>query len=121
MNDSKESPGSGPEPGERIPYHAGYLAAVVILAALNAVFFVYVAGELEDPNVKFNAKGLIGIFFGILYAGGCSLTASGLTRWLRRRSPADRILALVFINLAGLTLLVLAAPALAEFFWRKGG
>ena len=102
----------------RITYSPGYLAAVFVMAALNMFVFHLLADHLVEPGTRVPAKLVLSVFFGILFAGGCNLTALALARWTSRRELADRILMFLLIELAGLTLLALGIPLLADSFWQ---
>lgn len=101
----------------RISYSPGYLVAVFIMAIANMIVFFLLAGHLVEPNTRIAAKGILSVFFGILFAGGCNVTALALARWTNRRDLADRILLFMLIEIAGLTLLALILPLLANKFW----
>ncbi|MCZ7647287.1 MAG: hypothetical protein M5U26_18860 [Planctomycetota bacterium] len=109
------------EPVEpRIPFSLGYLLAVVAMAVLNAVFFGLLARKYQDPNNPIQTLPMLCVFFGILLAGACNLSASGLVRWMRRREVTDRIVFFLLIEVLGLTLLALTVPYFFKLLWTTG-
>ena len=97
---------------ERIPYSPGYLITVLLGAAVNIFVFYLLSGHLENANFPLSSKGILSVLLGILYAGGCNLSAMAVVRRLRRRNLADRILSFCLIDIAGMTIFALAAPYL---------
>ncbi len=103
------------ETGERITYSPGYLVTVAVMAAINAILFWVMAGKLAaELHGALSAKGILSVFFGILFAAGCNLTALPLARWTNRQTLWDRILIFVLIEMVGLTLFALIAPGIAN-------
>lgn len=94
----------------RIPFSIGYLATVVMMAVVNAQIFGLLARRFQDILAPGTSAAVLCFVFGILFAGACNLSASGLTRWVRRRELTDRILCFLLLEILGLTLLALIAP-----------
>ena len=109
---------SAPHPQPQIPFSPAYLLAVALAAAFNSLIFGYLATRQSHGLENWmSALYLLCLFFGVLFAAGCNLTAVGVAQRLRRKGVTDRILLLLLIDIGGLTLLALALPfALSAFF-----
>ncbi|MCW8133197.1 MAG: hypothetical protein KIS92_22825 [Planctomycetota bacterium] len=101
---------------QRIPFSLAYLLAVVLGAAMNAVVFALLVRKLLAPQLESGTLFAITAFFGIVFAGGCNVSAQSLARWFNRRSAVDRILFFAVVTLLGDVALVLIVPLVVAPF-----
>ena len=97
-----------PAPPARIPFSPAYLAAVLLMVALNTVIFTLLGRKLLRLFEFSSTLWVIGFLFGLLFAGACSLSSLSLARWIRRQDALDRVLLFLLVELAGMTFLALA-------------
>src|SRR6185295_5096653 len=100
----EKEPSLSPPPS-RIPFSPLQLATVALTAIFNSVIFGILSRQLQDLANWLLPLYFLCLFFGVLFAAGCNLTAGSIALRLRRKEVADRILLFLVINMSGLTLL----------------
>ncbi|MBI3831131.1 MAG: hypothetical protein HY291_16550 [Planctomycetes bacterium] len=116
MEQGQPPPAQAPAAETRIPFSFAYLLAVVAGAAANAFVFALLVRHYIDGMLETSLLVAISAFFGLLFAGGCNVTAQTFARWFNRRSVLDRILFFTLVTLLGDVFLVLIMPFVVQHF-----
>ena len=105
-----------PAANQRIPFSLAYLLAVIAGAAANSYIFSLLVKHFVEPMLDSSVLLAISIFFGIMFAGGCNVTAQTLARWVNRRNVLDRIIFFMLVTLFGDVVMVLCVPFIVRQF-----
>lgn len=116
MEQGQPPQAQAPAAEARIPFSFAYLLAVIVGAAANAFVFSLLVRHYIATTLETSLLIAVSAFFGLLFAGGCNVTAQTFARWFNRRSVLDRIIFFALVTLLGDVFLVLIVPLVVQQF-----